>query len=244
MTRPSALRPRRSFARGLFALVAALSLAALASPSLAVAATHPHHLKHAKTAKSKPTATVAAASTSAPQTAIFAMGCFWSAETAFEGLPGVLKAVTGYSGGHQDHPTYEQVGEGGTGHYESIEVTYDPARISYPKLVDVFWHSIDPTQDDGQFCDHGPEYRSVLFYQGEEQHREALRQKAAIEAAHVLKKPIVTQILPASTFWPAEEYHQQFYKKNPEHYNEYRSLCGHDRQLRQVWGDKAAKRTV
>jgi peptide-methionine (S)-S-oxide reductase len=171
-----------------------------------------------------------------PQHATFALGCFWSGEVTFEGRPGVISVTSGYTGGTKPNPTYEEVGTRTTGHYESVDIVFDPAKTSYEKLLDIFWHNVDPTQGDGQFCDHGPEYRSVIFYHGESQHQFALATEKEIEASHKLKKPIVTQIVAASVFYPAEDYHQDFYKKNPQYYHEYRTGCGRDARLMQLWG--------
>jgi peptide-methionine (S)-S-oxide reductase len=176
--------------------------------------------------------------------ATFAGGCFWCMETQFEGLPGVQSVVSGYTGGHTRNPTYEEVGSGETGHYESVDIRYDPGKISYAKLLDVFWHSIDPTQGDGQFCDLGTEYRSAIFYHGEAQQRLAEQSKLRIERSGVLKQPIVTLIVAAGPFYPAEEYHQDFWKKDPVRYRSYRLGCGRDRRLAQLWGKAAAKPTV
>ena len=176
--------------------------------------------------------------------AVFAMGCFWCAETDFEEQPGVLAVVSGYTGGKEQNPTYEQVSNHQTGHYESIEITYDPSQTTYAKLLDLFWHSIDPTQGDGQFCDRGHQYQSVVFAVNADQRREAEASKAALEASHVLKKPIVTQILPASRFWPAEDYHQDFWKKDPVRYRSYRLACGRDARLAQLWGKAVGKPLV
>ena len=177
-------------------------------------------------------------------TAVFAMGCFWCGETQFEEQPGVQSVVSGYAGGREPNPTYEQVSAGVTGHVESIRITYDPTRTSYEKLLDLFWHGIDPTQDDGQFCDHGAQYRSVVFVADSTQRRLAEASKRAIEKSGVLKAPIVTRILPATRFWPAEEYHQDFWRKDPLRYRSYREGCGRDRRLRELWGDRAAKPLV
>ena len=177
-------------------------------------------------------------------TATFSMGCFWCAETAYEGMPGVISVTSGYTGGPEKNPTYEQVSSGITGHLESIEVKFDPARISYDKLVDIFWHSVDPTQSNGQFCDHGRQYVSAIFYHDDAQKSVALESRRRIEASRILKAPIVTKLLPASAFWPAEEYHQDFWKKDPERYHSYREGCGRDRRLAQIWGKAAAKPSV
>jgi peptide-methionine (S)-S-oxide reductase len=181
---------------------------------------------------------------SSSEVAIFAGGCFWCMETQFEGVPGVTSVISGYTGGHKVNPKYEEVGTGLTGHYESIEVHFDPARTSYDKLLDVFWHSIDPTPGDGQFCDRGSEYRSAIFYRGEAQRRSAEESKRRIAASGVLKKPIVTTIVAAGPFYRAEEYHQDFWKKDPERYQSYRFGCGRDQRLHQLWGERAAKPTV
>ena len=172
-------------------------------------------------------------------TAIFAGGCFWCEETAFEGLPGVFSVISGYTGGQAKNPTYEQVSSGGTGHAESVEVTYDPGKISYEKLLEVFWHNVDPFQKDAQFCDHGTQYRSAIFYRDEAQRRAAEESKRKLEEQPRFKGKIVTQIVAASTFYPAEEYHQDFYKKNPARYNSYRQGCGRDARLKEIWGAAA-----
>ncbi len=174
--------------------------------------------------------------------AIFAGGCFWCEETAFEGLPGVLSVVSGYTGGQTKNPTYEQVSAGGTGHAESVEVTYDPGKTSYEKLLDVFWHNVDPFQKNAQFCDHGTQYRSAIFYKDEAQKRAAEESKRRLEEQERFRGKIVTQIAPASTFYPAEEYHQDFYKKNPVRYHQYREGCGRDARLKQIWGEAAGGR--
>jgi peptide-methionine (S)-S-oxide reductase len=176
--------------------------------------------------------------------AVFAMGCFWCGETQFEQQPGVLEVVSGYAGGRETNPTYEQVSAGVTGHYEAIRITFDSSRTSYEKLLDLFWRGIDPTQDDGQFCDHGRQYRSAVFVADSTQRRAAEASRRAIERSGVLKAPIVTQILPATRFWPAEDYHQDFWRKDPLRYRSYREGCGRDRRLRELWGDRAAKPLV
>lgn len=172
-------------------------------------------------------------------TAIFAGGCFWCEETAFVGLPGVFSVVSGYTGGQKKNPTYEEVSAGSTGHAESVEVTYDPSKITYEKLLEVFWHNVDPTQANGQFCDHGAQYRSAIFYKDEAQRKAAEESKRRIEEIPRFKGKVVTQIVAASTFYPAEEYHQQFYKKNPVRYYSYRQGCGRDARLKELWGDAA-----
>jgi peptide-methionine (S)-S-oxide reductase len=172
-------------------------------------------------------------------TAIFAGGCFWCEETAFEGLPGVLSVVSGYTGGQTKNPTYEQVSAGVTGHAESVQVTYDPAKTSYEKLLDVFWRNVDPFQKNGQFCDHGTQYRSAIFYRDEAQKKAAEESRRELEEAPKFKGKIVTEIVAASTFYPAEDYHQDFYKKSPARYYSYREGCGRDARLKQIWGEPA-----
>jgi len=172
-------------------------------------------------------------------TAVFAGGCFWCLETAFEGVPGVSAAVSGYCGGKVDNPSYEQVSSGRTGHAESVQVSFDPAQISYEKLLDIFWHNIDPLTPDAQFCDHGTQYRSAIFYANEAQKTAALASRAAIEKSGRLHGAIVTQIVTAGPFYAAEDYHQDFYKKNPLRYKLYRSGCGRDARLKELWGKDA-----
>jgi peptide-methionine (S)-S-oxide reductase len=164
------------------------------------------------------------------------MGCFWCAETAFEGLTGVTSVVSGFSDGSEKDPTYAKVSSGKTGYAESVDVSYDPAKISYQQLLDIFWHNIDPTQSNGQFCDHGKQYRSAIFYRGDNQRVLAEKSKKQIEASGRLKKPIVTEIVAFRSFTAAEEYHQDYYKKNPVRYKFYRYNCGRDRRLEQLWG--------
>ena len=222
-------------------LLAVLPLLALAVSSAGATSVVPPRSPAKKAAAASAPARPAAAHT---ELATFAMGCFWCGETQFEEQPGVLSVISGYTGGREEHPTYEQVSAGVTGHYESIQVTFDPTKTSYAKLLDLFWHGIDPTQGDGQFCDRGRQYRSVVFAHDDAQRRLAEQTKRAIGASGVLKKPIVTQVLPATAFWPAEEYHQDFWKKDPERYRSYRLGCGRDARLAQLWGDKAAKPLV
>ncbi len=169
--------------------------------------------------------------------ATFAGGCFWCMEHPFDELPGVTGVTVGYTGGTTRNPSYEEVSAGGTGHAESVQMTFDPARISYEKLLEVFWHNIDPTTRDRQFCDVGHQYRSAIFYQGETQRRQALASKAALEKLPKFKGGIVTEIVPAGVFYPAEEYHQHYYRKNPLRYKFYRYNCGRDQRLRELWGE-------
>ncbi len=175
---------------------------------------------------------------SAPnQVAVFAGGCFWCEESAFEDLPGVVSAVSGYAGGTTVNPTYEQVSTGRTGHAESAQVTFDPAKISYDKLLEVYWHNIDPTQKDGQFCDHGSQYRSVIFYADEAQKKAALASKAKLEQEPRFRGKIATEIVPLTKFYPAEEYHQNYCKVNPLRYSAYYKGCGREARLKEIWGN-------
>jgi peptide-methionine (S)-S-oxide reductase len=174
--------------------------------------------------------------------AIFAGGCFWCMETAFEGQPGVKEVISGFSGGTTKNPSYEEVSGGGTGHAESVRVVYDPAKTSYSKLLELFWHNVDPFSAEGQFCDRGHQYRSAIFYLDEAQHQAAEASKRAVESQ--LKHPVVTEIVAAGPFYPAEEYHQDFYRKNPTRYYSYRQGCGRDARLKQVWGAQAGHSAV
>jgi len=169
-------------------------------------------------------------------TATFAGGCFWCMEPPFDKLPGVISTTSGYTGGRTRNPTYEQVSGGQTGHAEAVEIEYDPRRVSYEKLLEVFWHNIDPTQRDGQFCDHGSPYRTAIFYHNDEQKRLAEASKAALIKSKPFKGEIVTEITRATEFYRAEDYHQDFYQKNPIRYKFYRTGCGRDARLRELWG--------
>jgi peptide-methionine (S)-S-oxide reductase len=166
--------------------------------------------------------------------ATFAGGCFWCMEPPFDHLPGVVSTTSGYTGGARKNPTYEEVSSGGTGHAEAVEVLYDPAKVSYEKLLEVFWKNIDPTVKDRQFCDVGEQYRSAIFYHGEAQRRLAEASKRKLEPR--FRGGIQTEIEPAGPFYPAEEYHQDYYTKNPIRYKLYRTGCGRDRRLEEVWG--------
>lgn len=168
--------------------------------------------------------------------AYFAGGCFWCMEEAFEKVEGVLSVTSGYMGGAVANPSYEDVSAGRTGHAESVEVVYDPAKVSYQKLLDAFWRNVDPITPNAQFCDHGSQYRSAVFYQTDEEKRGAEASKQAIEQSRRFKEPIVTQIVMASQFYPAEEYHQDFYKKNPVRYKFYKYNCGRAQRLEELWG--------
>jgi peptide methionine sulfoxide reductase msrA/msrB len=171
--------------------------------------------------------------------ATFAGGCFWCMEAPFDKVPGVVSTTSGYAGGRVKNPTYEQVSAGGTGHAEALQVAYDPARVSYERLVEVFWRNVDPTDRGGQFCDRGSQYRSAIFYEGEAQKRVAEESRRALEASGRLGKPIVTEIVRLEAFYPAEDYHQDFYKKSPVRYTTYRAGCGRDRRLEELWGEEA-----
>jgi peptide-methionine (S)-S-oxide reductase len=173
--------------------------------------------------------------------ATFAGGCFWCTQHDFEQVPGVAAVIAGYTGGTRVNPTYEEVSAGGTGHAESVEVLFDPAKISYRKLLEFFWHDIDPTTPDRQFCDVGHQYRSAIFYHSEEQRREAEASKKELERTKPFPGRIVTEIVPAGPFYRAEEYHQDYWKKNPVRYKFYRFGCGRDRRLKELWGDLAGK---
>ena len=172
----------------------------------------------------------------APAKAYFAGGCFWCMEEAFEKVEGVLSAVSGYMDGTLANPTYEQVSAGGTGHAESVEVIYDPAKVSYDQLLEAFWRNIDPLTPNAQFCDHGNQYRAAIFPSSPEEQKLAEGSRKRLEESKRFHRPIVTQIVPASTFYPAEEYHQDFYKKNPVRYKFYKFNCGRTQRLEEVWG--------
>jgi peptide-methionine (S)-S-oxide reductase len=177
-----------------------------------------------------------AAADSTPGKAYFAGGCFWCMEEVFEKVDGVLSATSGYMGGTVSNPTYEEVSAGRTGHAESVEVVYDPAKVSYQKLLDAFWRNVDPITPNAQFCDHGNQYRSAIFFQTDEEKRASDSSKQTIEQSKRFKEPIVTQIVMASRFFPAEEYHQDFYKKNPIRYKFYKYNCGRAQRLEELWG--------
>jgi peptide-methionine (S)-S-oxide reductase len=172
------------------------------------------------------------------ETAIFAGGCFWCTESDFDKVPGVVSTTSGYTGGRVKNPSYEEVSAGGTGHAEAVLVTYDPKKISYAKLLKAYWLSIDPLTANRQFCDGGNQYRSAIFYLNETQKKQALAYKKSLEDSQFFKQPIVTEINAASEFYPAEDYHQDYHNKNPVRYRYYRSSCGRDARLEQVWGKK------
>jgi methionine-S-sulfoxide reductase len=168
--------------------------------------------------------------------ATFAGGCFWCVEEAFEKVPGVVSAVSGYTGGSMPNPTYKQVTYENTGHFEAVRVTYDPAKVTYEQLVSWFWQNIDPTQADGQFCDRGSSYRSAIFVHDDAQRRAAEATKQALHASARFKQPVATEIVAAGPFYEAEDYHQDYYKKNPARYRYYKFSCGRAQRLEQLWG--------
>jgi peptide-methionine (S)-S-oxide reductase len=171
--------------------------------------------------------------------ALFSGGCFWCMEAPFDALEGVVSTTSGYAGGRTENPSYEEVSSGTTGHAESVQVVFDPARVSYEKLLDVFWHNIDPADAEGQFCDQGEQYRSAIRYDGEEQKRLAEASRDALQKSGRFKTTIATQIVPATPFYAAEEYHQDYYRKNPVRYKFYRYNCGRDHRLEAIWGVSA-----
>lgn len=198
---------------GLFGAAAALAIALIATSGAAIAAP--------------------------PAKATFAGGCFWCVESDFDKLDGVLSTTSGYIGGTVANPTYEQVSRKWTGHAEAVEIAYDPDKVSYEKLLDYYWRSIDPTTKDRQFCDSGSPYRTAIFVHDAAQLKAAQASLAALEKTKPFPAPIVTQIVQAGPFYPAEEYHQDYYKKNPIRYKYYRTSCGRDARLKELWGDRA-----
>ena len=170
--------------------------------------------------------------------AVFAGGCFWCTESDFDKVPGVLSTTSGYIGGHVENPTYEDVSYGKSGHIEAVQVRYDSSKISYAQLLEVFWPTIDPITANAQFCDKGPQYRSAIFYGNPQEQALAEASKAALERSGKLPGPVLTEILAATTFYPAEEYHQDYHSKNPIRYAYYRNGCGRDARLEQLWGKK------
>jgi len=190
--------------------------------------------------------TISSADETAPTTenkdtavATFAGGCFWCMEGPFDELQGVISTTSGYTGGHTKNPTYKQTSTGRTGHTEAVQIVYVPDQVSYEKLLDVFWHNIDPTTPDQQFCDSGSQYRSEIFYHNDEQKQLAEASKTVLNNNKPFSEPIVTQISKASTFYAAEDYHQDYYKKNPIRYRYYRHGCGRDKRLEQLWGESS-----
>jgi peptide-methionine (S)-S-oxide reductase len=183
---------------------------------------------------------LAGAADAALAKATFAGGCFWCMEPPYDKLDGVVSTTSGYIGGRTQNPTYEAVSAGGTGHAEAVEIVYDPAKVSYAKLLDVFWRNIDPTVRNRQFCDVGDQYRSAIFYHDTEQRRLAEASKAALAKSKPFPQPIVTEIVPAGVFTAAEAYHQDYYLKNPVRYKFYRYRCGRDQRLEELWGKPAS----
>ena len=171
--------------------------------------------------------------------ATFAGGCFWCVESDFDKVPGVVETVSGYTGGTADNPTYKQVTKGGTGHREAVQIRYDPKQVSYERLLHIFWRSVDPTDDGGQFCDRGESYQTAIFVGNEEERRLAKASREALEQSMVLDLPVVTPIETAGEFFPAEDYHQDYYTKSPFRYRYYRFACGRDSRVQQIWGKEA-----
>ena len=177
-------------------------------------------------------------------TAIFAGGCFWCMEHPFDEVDGVISTTSGYTGGHVPNPTYKQVSAGGSGHTEAVQVVYDPGKVDYQELLEIFWRNVDPLDASGQFCDKGTQYRTAIFYLDDEQKRLALASKTRLEESDRFRQPIVTEIVAATVFYPAESYHQDYYMKNPVRYKFYRYSCGRDNRLKQLWeGDSSADRS-
>jgi len=172
------------------------------------------------------------------QSIVLAGGCFWCIESDYEKLDGIINVVSGYTGGHLKNPTYKQVSGGKSGHIEVVEVTYNPRIISRDKILDFFWRHIDPTRDDGQFCDYGPQYRPAIFYKDEAEKQAIIKSAQLIEKNKPFKEPLKVEFIPASTFYPAEDYHQDYYKKNPLRYKYYRFSCGRDARVEELWGAK------
>jgi len=175
------------------------------------------------------------------ETAILAGGCFWCLEADYEKLDGVVEVVSGYAGGNVKNPTYEQVSAGNSGHLEVVLITFDTSKLSYTQVLNYFWHHIDPTRDDGQFCDRGPQYRPAIFYRNEEQHQQALASIQQTEKTKPFPAPLKVELIRAGSFYPAETYHQDYYKKNPYRYKFYRYSCGRDARVKTLWADSDHK---
>jgi peptide-methionine (S)-S-oxide reductase len=180
-----------------------------------------------------------AASPAGTEVAIFAGGCFWCVESDFDKVPGVISTTSGYIGGQKANPTYREVSGGSTGHAEAVKIVYDPKVVSFDRLLFVFWRTVDPVTRDAQFCDYGTQYRTAIFFTNDVQRQKALASKAELEKSGKLKRPIVTEIVQAGPFYAAEDYHQDYYKKNPFQYNLYRFNCGRDARLDELWGKEA-----
>ena len=217
--------------RPFFAVLSTLSLVA----SYAIAQT-----PVPATAPASPSVTAAAKAPTATAKAVFAGGCFWCVESDFDKVDGVLSTTSGYTGGTLANPSYEQVSGKLTGHAEAVEIVFDPRRVSYEKLVEHFWRTIDPTTKDRQFCDVGNPYRTAIFAQDAEQLKVAQASRAALEKSKPFKETVVTEVVAGGPFYPAEGYHQDYYKKNPVRYNYYRLTCGRDARVKELWGSQAA----
>ena len=211
--------------RSVFAVARALARLVLISPALCAAI-----------AFAQPAKAPAAAKGAATAVATFAGGCFWCMEPPYDKQDGVISTTSGYMGGTKKNPTYQEVSSGGTGHAEVVQVVYDPAKVSYDKLLEIFWHNVDPTVKDRQFCDVGDQYRTAIFVHSDPQRSAAEASKAALEKTKPFKGPLVTPVVAAGDFWPAEDYHQDYYLKNPVRYSYYRTGCGRDARLKQLWG--------
>jgi peptide-methionine (S)-S-oxide reductase len=183
--------------------------------------------------------TVSAASDDELATATFAGGCFWCVESDFDKVPGVVETISGYTGGTVENPNYKQVTKGGTGHREAVQIRYDPKQVSYERLLHIFWRSVDPTDGGGQFCDRGESYQTAIFVGNEEERRLAETSREMLQESMMLDAPVVTPVEPAGVFYPAEDYHQDYYTKNPIRYRFYRFSCGRDSRVKQVWGRQA-----
>lgn len=210
------------------ALVAASMIAVLAGP-LSIGGGGAPAARAADHAREDSSGTLA--------TAVFAGGCFWCMEPPFDKLTGVVSTTSGYTGGHVADPSYEQVSSGTTGHAEAVRVEYDPKQIDYTQLLDVFWHNVDPLDAGGQFCDRGSQYRSAIFYENDRQRQLAEQSKEELEDSGRFDQPIATEIVSAGAFYPAEDYHQNYYEKNAYRYKFYRYLCGRDERLQELWGN-------
>jgi peptide-methionine (S)-S-oxide reductase len=202
----------------------------LISPALCTA------IAFAQPAKAPAAAKATAAATTTTAVATFAGGCFWCMEPPYDKQDGVIATTSGYMGGTKKNPTYPEVSAGGTGHTEVVQVVYDPAKVSYDKLLEIFWRNVDPTVKDRQFCDIGDQYRTAIFVHSDLQRSAAEASKAALEKTKPFKEPLVTPVVAAGDFWPAEDYHQDYYLKNPIRYSYYRTGCGRDARLKQLWG--------
>jgi peptide-methionine (S)-S-oxide reductase len=213
----------------------AQSVAAASASAVAKTAVHSPRLVVVGTDAGAP-----AGSRAARDTAMFAGGCFWSMERPFQHVPGVISTTSGYAGGHTTNPTYEQVNTGTTGHAETVLVEYDPSKVTYEQLLDVYWHNIDPITRDRQFCDGGPDYRTIIFTHGAAQKAAALHSRAALDSSGHFTVPVVTEVVADAPFWRAEEYHQHFADRNPVRYDLYRRGCGRDARLHELWGNAAS----